>query len=148
SQRHSPYPASPRNNTNINNPGMRNSEQNISVPPPPIETLSPQPPPYSRATDEAQNNNQSQDSSNHEVAVSGSNLTPDLLNLSLSRNESDVIMHDIGTGQHLIVGTNNPPINLDNILANPGRSYQHTVGGVRLELVFNESGGSGFQENA
>ncbi|CAG8724635.1 12854_t:CDS:2, partial [Dentiscutata heterogama] len=34
-----------------------------------------------------------------------------------------------GTGQHLIVGTNNPPINLDNILANPERSYQHTVGG-------------------
>ncbi|CAG8831109.1 10158_t:CDS:2, partial [Racocetra persica] len=34
-----------------------------------------------------------------------------------------------GTGQHLIVGTNNPPINLDNILANLGRSYQHTVGG-------------------
>ncbi|CAG8802608.1 15060_t:CDS:2, partial [Dentiscutata erythropus] len=24
------------------------------------------------------------------------------------------------TGQYLIVGTNNPPINLDNILANPG----------------------------
>ncbi|CAG8703701.1 24777_t:CDS:2, partial [Racocetra persica] len=35
-----------------------------------------------------------------------------------------------GTGQHLIVSTNNPPINLDNILANPGRSYQHTVGGT------------------
>ncbi|CAG8854704.1 25288_t:CDS:1, partial [Gigaspora margarita] len=78
-----------------------NSEQNISVPPPPIETLSPQPPPYSRGedaiasgvTDEAQNNNHSQD----EVAVSGSNLTPDLLNLSLSRNESDAIMHDIGS---------------------------------------------------
>ncbi|CAG8725942.1 9542_t:CDS:2, partial [Dentiscutata heterogama] len=29
-----------------------------------------------------------------------------------------------------------------------GRSYQHTVGGIRLELVFNESGESGFQENA
>ncbi|CAG8826504.1 17423_t:CDS:1, partial [Gigaspora rosea] len=39
----------------------------------------------------------SQDSSNYEVAVSGSNLTPDLLNLSLSRNESDSIMHDIGS---------------------------------------------------
>ncbi|CAG8824491.1 43374_t:CDS:1, partial [Gigaspora margarita] len=77
-----------------------NSEQNISVPPNPIETLSPQPPPYSwgedtiaSGVDEAQNNNQSQD----EVAVSGSNLTPDLLNLSLSRNESDAIMHDIGS---------------------------------------------------
>ncbi|CAG8570202.1 6727_t:CDS:2, partial [Dentiscutata heterogama] len=69
SQRHLPYPASPHNNTNINNPGMRNSEQNISVPPPPIETLSPQPPPYSRATDEAQNNNQSQDSSNHKYLL-------------------------------------------------------------------------------
>ncbi|CAG8745962.1 15330_t:CDS:2, partial [Cetraspora pellucida] len=34
-----------------------------------------------------------------------------------------------GTGQHLIVGTNNPPINLNNIFANPGCSYQHTVGG-------------------
>ncbi|CAG8688602.1 19505_t:CDS:2, partial [Gigaspora rosea] len=102
SQRHSPYPTSTHDNTNINNPGMRNSEQNISVPLP-IETLSPQPPPYSRdedaiasgATDEAQNNNRSQDSSNYEVAVPGSNLTPDLLNLSLSRNESDAIMHDI-----------------------------------------------------
>ena len=105
SQRHSPYPTSTHDNTNINNPGMRNSEQNISVPPPPIETLSPQPPPYSRGedaiasgvTDEAQNNNQSQDSSNYEVAVSGSNLTPDLLNLSLSQNESDAIMHNIGS---------------------------------------------------
>ncbi|CAG8811104.1 26619_t:CDS:1, partial [Gigaspora margarita] len=39
---------------------MRNSEQNISVPPPPIETLSPQPPRgedaiASGVTDEAQN---------------------------------------------------------------------------------------------
>ncbi|CAG8844185.1 16623_t:CDS:2, partial [Gigaspora margarita] len=76
--------------------------QKISGPPPPIETLSPQPPRgedaiASGVTDEAQNNNQSQDSSNYEVAVSGSNLTPDLLNLSLSRNESDAIMHDIGS---------------------------------------------------
>ncbi|CAG8646796.1 15052_t:CDS:2, partial [Dentiscutata heterogama] len=47
----------------------QNSEQNISVPLPPIETLSPQPPPYSWATNKAQNNNQSQDSSNYEVAV-------------------------------------------------------------------------------
>ncbi|CAG8714760.1 5568_t:CDS:1, partial [Cetraspora pellucida] len=53
SQKHSSYPISPHNNTNINNPGMRNSEQNISVPLPPIETLSSQPPPYSWATDEA-----------------------------------------------------------------------------------------------
>ncbi|CAG8852633.1 20026_t:CDS:2, partial [Gigaspora margarita] len=105
SQRHLPYPTSTHDNTNINNPGMRNSEQNINVLPPPIETLSPQPPPYSRGedaipsgvTDETQNNNQSQDSSNYEVAVSGSNLTPDLLNLSLSQNESDAIMHDIGS---------------------------------------------------
>ncbi|CAG8526968.1 16486_t:CDS:2, partial [Dentiscutata heterogama] len=67
SQRYSPYPASPHDNTNINNPGMRNSKQNISVLLPPIETLSPQPPPYSRATDKAQNNNQSQDSSNYEL---------------------------------------------------------------------------------
>ncbi|CAG8843175.1 26749_t:CDS:2, partial [Gigaspora margarita] len=93
SQRHSPYPILPHDNTNMNNPV---SEQNISTLPPPIETLSPQPPPYSRVTDEAQNNNQSQDSSNHEVAVSGSNLTPDLLNLSLSRNDSDISMPDIG----------------------------------------------------
>ncbi|RIA99883.1 hypothetical protein C2G38_2052036, partial [Gigaspora rosea] len=105
SQRHSPYPTSTHNNTNINNPDMRNSEENISIHPPPIETLSPQPPPY-RATDEAQNNNQSlvhanssemnqsQDNSNYEVAVSGSNLTPDLLNLSLSQN--DAIMYNIG----------------------------------------------------
>ncbi|CAG8850812.1 34246_t:CDS:1, partial [Gigaspora margarita] len=100
SQRHSPYPTSTHDNTNINNPGMRNSEQNISVSLNPIETLSPQPPSYSRGEDtiasgvnEAQNNNQSQD----EVAVSGSNKTPDLLNLSLSRNESDAIMHDIGS---------------------------------------------------
>ncbi|CAG8656272.1 6174_t:CDS:2, partial [Dentiscutata heterogama] len=41
SQRHLPYPTSPHNNTNINNPN------------------------------EAQNNNQSQDSSNYKVAVSG-----------------------------------------------------------------------------
>ncbi|RIB08436.1 hypothetical protein C2G38_2252023 [Gigaspora rosea] len=115
SQRHSPYPTSTHDNTNINNPGMRNSEQNISVPPPPIETLSPQPPPYSRGedaiasgvTDEAQNNNQSQDSSNYEVAVSGSNLTPDLLNLSLSRNDSDISMPDIGGSQ--------PPSCMENI---------------------------------
>ncbi|KAF0518002.1 hypothetical protein F8M41_016845 [Gigaspora margarita] len=107
SQRYSPYPTSTHDNTNINNPGMRNSEQNISVPPPPIESLSLQPPPYSRGedviasgvTDEAQNNNQSQDSSNYEVAVSGSNLTPDLLNLSLSRNDSDISMPDIGGSQ-------------------------------------------------
>ncbi|CAG8459626.1 635_t:CDS:2 [Cetraspora pellucida] len=97
SQRHSPYPGSPHDNTNINNPGMRNFEQNISVPSPPIETLSSQPSLYSRVTDEAQNYNQSQDSSNYEVAVSSSNLTPDLLNLSLSRNENDAIMHDIGS---------------------------------------------------
>ncbi|CAG8665881.1 3903_t:CDS:2 [Cetraspora pellucida] len=84
SQRHSPYPASPHNNTNINNSGMRNSEQNISILPSPIETLSPQLPPYSQVTDEAQNNNQSQDSYNYEVVVSSSNLIPDLLNLSLS----------------------------------------------------------------
>ncbi|RIB02014.1 hypothetical protein C2G38_2229082 [Gigaspora rosea] len=79
--------------------------QNISVPPPPIKTLSPQPPSYSRGenaiasgvTNETQNNNQSQDSSNYEIALSSSNLTPDLLNLSLSRNESDAIMHDIGS---------------------------------------------------
>ncbi|CAG8856667.1 25104_t:CDS:1, partial [Gigaspora margarita] len=45
SQRHSPYPISPHDNTNMNNPV---SEQNISALPPPIETLSPQPPPYSR----------------------------------------------------------------------------------------------------
>ncbi|CAG8804743.1 25733_t:CDS:2, partial [Gigaspora rosea] len=84
-------------------------------PPPPIESLSPQPPPYSRGedaiasgvTDEAQNNNQSQDSSNYEVAVSGSNLTPDLLNLSLSRNESDISMPDIGGSQ--------PPSCMENI---------------------------------
>ncbi|CAG8814849.1 36136_t:CDS:2 [Gigaspora margarita] len=98
SQRHSPYPISTYDNTNINNPGMRNSEQNISVPSPLIETLSPQPPRgedaiASGVTDKAQNNNQSQD----EVVVSGSNLTPDLLNLSLSRNKSDAIMHDIGS---------------------------------------------------
>ncbi|CAG8749993.1 16379_t:CDS:2, partial [Dentiscutata heterogama] len=37
---------------------------------PPIKTLFSQLPPYSQATDEAQNNNQSQDSSNYEVAVS------------------------------------------------------------------------------
>ncbi|CAG8776189.1 9114_t:CDS:2 [Cetraspora pellucida] len=97
SQRHLLYPASPHDNTNINNPGIRNSEQNINIPLPPIETLSLQPPPYSRATDEAQNNNQSQDSSNYEVVVSNSNLIPDLLNLSLSRNESDAIMHNIGS---------------------------------------------------
>ncbi|CAG8564773.1 12053_t:CDS:2 [Gigaspora rosea] len=105
SLRHSPYPTSTHDNTNINNPGMRNSEQNISVPPPPIKTLSPQPPSYSRGenaiasgvTNETQNNNQSQDSSNYEIALSSSNLTPDLLNLSLSRNESDAIMHDIGS---------------------------------------------------
>ncbi|CAG8680365.1 16309_t:CDS:1, partial [Dentiscutata heterogama] len=47
SQRHSPYPALPHDNTNINNPGMRNSKQNISILPSPIETLSFQPPPYS-----------------------------------------------------------------------------------------------------
>ncbi|RIB26544.1 hypothetical protein C2G38_2030122 [Gigaspora rosea] len=83
--------------------------------PPPIESLSPQPPPYLRGedaiasgvTDEAQNNNQSQDSSNYEVAVSGSNLTPDLLNLSLSRNESDISMPDIGGSQ--------PPSCMENI---------------------------------
>ncbi|KAF0420610.1 hypothetical protein F8M41_006925 [Gigaspora margarita] len=80
----------------MNNPV---SEQNISALLPPIETLSPQPPPYSRVTDEAQNNNQSQDSSNHEVAVSGSNLTSDLLNLSLTRNDSDISMPDIGGSQ-------------------------------------------------
>ncbi|CAG8457947.1 9050_t:CDS:2 [Cetraspora pellucida] len=49
------------------------------------------------ATDEAQNNNQSQDSFDYEVAVSDSNLTPDLLNLFLSQNESDAIMHKIGS---------------------------------------------------
>ncbi|CAG8632007.1 5612_t:CDS:1, partial [Dentiscutata heterogama] len=54
SQKHSPYLASPYNNTNINNPGMRNSKQNISVFPPLIETLSSQLPPYSWATDEVQ----------------------------------------------------------------------------------------------
>ncbi|RIB24561.1 hypothetical protein C2G38_2241972 [Gigaspora rosea] len=83
--------------------------------PPPIESLSPQPPPYSRGedaiasgvTDEAQNNNQSQDSSNYEVAVSGSNLIPDLLNLSLSRNESDISMPDIGGSQ--------PPSCMENL---------------------------------
>ncbi|KAF0473304.1 hypothetical protein F8M41_024897 [Gigaspora margarita] len=115
SQRYLPYPTSTHYNTNINNPGMRNSEQNISVPLPPIKLLSPQPPPYSRGedviasgvTDEAQNNNQSQDSSNYEVAVSGSNLTPDLLNLSLSRNESDISMPDIGDSQ--------PPSCMENI---------------------------------
>ncbi|CAG8794110.1 41425_t:CDS:2, partial [Gigaspora margarita] len=39
------------------------------------------------------------------------------------------IGQDQETGQHLIVSTNDLPINLDNILANPGCSYQHTVGG-------------------
>ncbi|CAG8844007.1 39331_t:CDS:2, partial [Gigaspora margarita] len=85
---------------------IRSSVRRINcVSPPLIETLSHQPPSYSRGedaiaygvTDEAQNNNQSQDSSNYEVAVSGSNLTLDLLNLSLSRNKSDAIMHDIGS---------------------------------------------------
>ncbi|CAG8609886.1 13282_t:CDS:2, partial [Dentiscutata heterogama] len=57
SQRYSPYPTSLHDNANINNPGIKNSEQNISILLPPIETLSLQPPPYSQATNEAQNNN-------------------------------------------------------------------------------------------
>lgn len=49
-------------------------------------------------------------------------------------------------GQCLKVG--NTSINLDNILGNPQRLYQKTAEGIQLELVFFESGGDGFQENA
>ncbi|RIB20441.1 hypothetical protein C2G38_2244572 [Gigaspora rosea] len=112
-----------RRNRNVGNttpaPPIEEVEHALSTrssrPPPPIESLSPQPPHYSQdedaiasgVTDEAQNNNQSQDSSNYEVAISSSNLTPDLLNLSLSRNESDISMPDIGGSQ--------PPSCMENI---------------------------------
>ncbi|CAG8515012.1 11357_t:CDS:2, partial [Dentiscutata heterogama] len=66
SQRYSPYPTLTHDSTNINNLSIRNSEQNISISLPPIEILSHQPLPYSWATDEAQN---SQDSSNYEYTM-------------------------------------------------------------------------------
>ncbi|CAG8562059.1 13857_t:CDS:2 [Acaulospora morrowiae] len=73
------------------------------------ETSTLQPPPY-EAIDEAQNislrlahanfpeMNQSHVVSSHKVANSGNNLTPNLLNMFLSQNESDVSMHDVDPG--------------------------------------------------
>ncbi|CAG8677210.1 12496_t:CDS:2 [Acaulospora morrowiae] len=92
----------PRDDTNINtnNPDGVNPE---------ISTL--QPPPY-EATDETQNisqrlahtnsskMNQSHVVSSHEVANSGNNLTPNLLNMPSSQNESDVSMHDVDPSGH------------------------------------------------
>ncbi|CAG8760804.1 10555_t:CDS:2, partial [Racocetra fulgida] len=94
SRRRSASPSRDTINTNTNNPDAMNPE---------TSTL--QPPPY--GADEAQNislrlahanfpeMNQSHVVSSHKVANSGNNLTPNLLNMSLSQNESDVSMHDV-----------------------------------------------------
>ncbi|CAJ0827501.1 4705_t:CDS:2 [Entrophospora sp. SA101] len=37
---------------------------------------------------------------------------------------------------------------LNNVFENPGQPEEHTVEGVRLQLVFRDAGGSGFTENA
>ncbi|CAG8567256.1 6765_t:CDS:2 [Ambispora leptoticha] len=101
SRRRSASSSPPRDiiNANTNNPGVENPEQNIGYAGS-TETSSLQPPPY-EATDGAQNNsseiNQGHVVSSHEVAVSGNNLTPNLLNTFLSQNDSDVSMHDVGS---------------------------------------------------
>ncbi|CAG8664083.1 2172_t:CDS:1, partial [Diversispora eburnea] len=84
-RRQSPYPTLTHDeiNINTNNPDVKNPEQNIGCTSS-TETSSLQPPPY-EATNEAQN--QSQDDFN--------NLSSNLSNLLLLRNESDVSMHDV-----------------------------------------------------
>ncbi|CAG8544441.1 11597_t:CDS:2 [Ambispora leptoticha] len=61
--------------------------------------------------------NQSHVVSSHEVAISGSNLTPELLNLTLSQN--DAIMHDIGAN-----------IILEREKRNAGKNY--VIEGVKV----------------
>jgi len=43
---------------------------------------------------------------------------------------------------------NNEEISLSNVFENPGQPEEHTVEGVRLQLVFRDAGRSGFTENA
>ncbi|CAG8808104.1 2268_t:CDS:1, partial [Racocetra fulgida] len=48
------------------------------------------------------------------------------------------------------LSVNNDPnsqIDLKKIIENPGRPELYTAGKLQLELVFNESRGTGFQEN-
>ncbi|CAG8718303.1 627_t:CDS:2 [Ambispora leptoticha] len=107
SQRQTTFPPLSHDAININ---TNNPEQNISIHPPPIETLSPQLPPYG-ATDGAQNNNKSSEMnqrhvvSSHEVADSGNNLTPNLLNISSSENDSGISMHDEEIIKNFYYGT-------------------------------------------
>ncbi|CAG8535385.1 hypothetical protein C2G38_2216667 [Gigaspora rosea] len=117
SRRRSASPSRDTINTNTNNPDAMNPE---------TSTL--QPPPYG-ATDEAQNislrlahanfpeMNQSHVVSSHKVANSGNNLTPNLLNMSLSQNESDVSMHDVGS---------QPLFHTESINSEENTSYHHT----------------------
>ncbi|CAG8618319.1 3465_t:CDS:2, partial [Diversispora eburnea] len=78
-----------------NNP---DAEQNIGVRLPPAETSSLQSPPY-EATNETQN--QSHDDSNNLSSNLGNFVSRIASNMLLSRNESDVSMHDVGGSQPL-----------------------------------------------
>ncbi|CAG8819995.1 18146_t:CDS:2, partial [Dentiscutata erythropus] len=62
----------------------------------------------------------------------------------------DPVMLSVHKKDDAYLSVNNDPnskINLKKIIENPGRPELYTAGKLRLELVFNESGGTGFQEN-
>ncbi|CAG8852787.1 40832_t:CDS:2, partial [Gigaspora margarita] len=81
------------------------------------------------------------------------------------RNANNEIPYSVGTlkkiGEPVMLSVqkkddaylsvNNDPISptvLKKIIENPGRPELYSAGKLRLELVFNESGGLGFQENS
>ncbi|CAH1771124.1 465_t:CDS:1, partial [Entrophospora sp. SA101] len=44
--------------------------------------------------------------------------------------------------------TSNEKISLRNVIENPGQPEEHTAEGVRFQLAFKDSRGSGFTKNA
>ncbi|CAJ0746141.1 7241_t:CDS:2 [Entrophospora sp. SA101] len=43
--------------------------------------------------------------------------------------------------------TSNEKISLRNVIENPGQPEEHTAEGVRLQLVFHDSGGDGYTDD-
>ncbi|CAJ0840591.1 3786_t:CDS:2 [Entrophospora sp. SA101] len=67
--------------------------------------------------------------------------------LKKEQGESTTLsVQKVENGAYLKV--NNEEISLSNVFENPGQPEEHTVEGVRLQLVFRDAGGSGFTENA
>ncbi|CAG8514117.1 12106_t:CDS:2 [Ambispora gerdemannii] len=83
SQRQTTFPPLSHDAININ---TNNPEQNISIHPPPIETLSPQLPPYG-TTDGAQNNNKFSEMNQRHVVSSHENPPSSLSSSSLLSSE-------------------------------------------------------------